>query len=329
MAMVSVIVPVYNVEKYLHRCVDSILAQTFTDFELILVDDGSPDKCGAICDEYAQKDNRIRVIHKENGGPSSARNTGMEIAAGQYYMFCDSDDYVAPQWCERMFNAIRAHPNALVSSDIYKTGHNEDFLIEQEEFADEIMLSDYFSLYKHGISAYTPNKIFDSSIIRKNEIKFNPNCRFSEDVAFVVEYCCYCKEIVYIPQKLYCYNQNDMSLMCRYYDDLFALHLLPFWCRLQLIREEELGEYCDIWLYQFIHLFDNVFDPRNSRPFLKKMLYNQKMMNTKEFRYCLAHAAGKKETSLTISILETHNYYLYWVFCKLAQFKQKILRKKQ
>ena len=89
MPEVSVIVPVYKVEAYLRRCVDSILAQTFTDFELILVDDGSPDNCGAICDEYAEKDNRVRVIHKENGGVSSARNAGLDAAAGNYICFVE------------------------------------------------------------------------------------------------------------------------------------------------------------------------------------------------------------------------------------------------
>ena len=96
MAEVSIIVPVYQVEKYIRQCVDSILAQTFTDFELILVDDGSKDQSGQICDEYARMDTRVKVIHKENGGLSDARNTGMDQASGKYFMFVDSDDYIAP-----------------------------------------------------------------------------------------------------------------------------------------------------------------------------------------------------------------------------------------
>lgn len=92
---ISCIVPVYNVEKYLRRCVDSILAQTFTDFELILVDDGSPDGCPAICDEYAEKDSRVRVIHQENKGVSAARNAGLDMARGEYVCFVDGDDEVS------------------------------------------------------------------------------------------------------------------------------------------------------------------------------------------------------------------------------------------
>lgn len=101
MCEISIIVPIYKVERYLKRCVDSILNQTFTDFELILVDDGSPDNCGRICDEYAEKDNRIYVIHKENGGLSDARNAGLDYATGQYIIFVDSDDFVEPDLLEK------------------------------------------------------------------------------------------------------------------------------------------------------------------------------------------------------------------------------------
>ena len=95
---ISVIVPVYNVEKYLSRCIDSILAQTFTDFELLLIDDGSKDKSGEICDEYANKDNHVKVFHKENGGVSSARNLGLDNAQGEWITFVDSDDFVNSDW---------------------------------------------------------------------------------------------------------------------------------------------------------------------------------------------------------------------------------------
>ena len=101
---ISIIVPVYKVEKYLHKCIDSILAQTFKDFELILVDDGSPDNCGKICDEYAKRDNRIVVVHKENGGQASARNRGIDIARGDYIGFVDSDDWIEADMYEVLYN---------------------------------------------------------------------------------------------------------------------------------------------------------------------------------------------------------------------------------
>ena len=99
MPELSIIVPVYNVALYLNRCVDSILNQTYSDFELLLIDDGSTDISGVICDEYAVSDNRVKVIHKDNGGVSSARNVGINNSQGKYIMFCDSDDFVHPSWC--------------------------------------------------------------------------------------------------------------------------------------------------------------------------------------------------------------------------------------
>lgn len=112
--LVSVIVPVYKVEAYLGRCVDSILSQTHRNLEVILVDDGSPDRCGEICDEYAQKDPRICVIHKENGGLSSARNAGIDIAKGQYLEFVDSDDWIEPDAVESLLSAALQHQAELV-----------------------------------------------------------------------------------------------------------------------------------------------------------------------------------------------------------------------
>lgn len=107
MDLISIIVPVYKVEKYLDRCVESIVSQTYTDLEIILVDDGSPDNCPAVCDAWAEKDSRIRVIHKSNGGLSDARNTGMAVATGGYISFIDSDDWIAPQFYEKLLEAIK------------------------------------------------------------------------------------------------------------------------------------------------------------------------------------------------------------------------------
>ena len=115
--MISVIVPVYKVEPYLHQCVDSILAQTFTDFELILVDDGSPDNCGRICDEYAKQDDRVRVIHQENGGLSAARNAGIDAAKGEYITFIDSDDVVTYNYIEVLYeNMLNNNADVTVCS---------------------------------------------------------------------------------------------------------------------------------------------------------------------------------------------------------------------
>ena len=114
MPHVSVIVPVYNVEEYLRKCIDSIVAQTLKDIEIILVDDGSTDGSGTICDEYASQDKRVRVVHKINGGLSSARNTGIEAASAPFLMFIDSDDWVEPNFCEKPYLAAKNNNADLV-----------------------------------------------------------------------------------------------------------------------------------------------------------------------------------------------------------------------
>lgn len=121
MPKISVIVPVYRVEDHLNRCVSSVLAQTFVDFELILVDDGSPDKCPEMCDAWAEKDNRIKVIHKENGGLSDARNAGLDIAEGEYISFLDSDDYLHPEMLRALCDGLLAHGTAICLCKFAKT----------------------------------------------------------------------------------------------------------------------------------------------------------------------------------------------------------------
>lgn len=322
MPEISVIVPVYKVEHYLHRCVDSILAQTFTDFELILVDDGSPDGCPAICDEYVQRDARVRVIHQRNSGVSAARNAGMDAAYGKYVMFCDSDDSVDAKWCEIMHRAIERNPEAWVVSNIWRVNENEECVAQVTRTQMEENF-DYFQIYKMGLSAYTFNKIYVKEKIERYRFQFDESCGFAEDVAFNVDYAEKCEDIVFINQALYFYQNNPEGIMRRFDSNRFALHLRPFRVRLGLVGKENAAEYCDIWLYQFLNLFDNVFDPRNSMTLPQKLHYNQRMIRSREFWYCLAHASGKNESLLVLKILRTHNYYLFWLFQRLVQLKCK------
>ena len=125
--LISVIVPVYKVERYIHRCVDSILSQTYQNLEIILVNDGSPDKCGQICEEYAQKDSRVIVIHRDNGGLSAARNSGIEACHGDYIGFVDSDDYIHPEMYEQLYKDICKHKTlmAFCHTDVIRNGTSD------------------------------------------------------------------------------------------------------------------------------------------------------------------------------------------------------------
>lgn len=165
---ISVICPVYKAEKYLHRCVDSILAQTFTDFELLLIDDGSPDRSGEICDEYAAKDSRVRVFHKENGGVSSARQCGIDNMTGEYSIHSDPDDWVEPTMLEELYKKAKEDNADMVICDYYLEGKHKTKYIKQEptSLESEQVLRDLFQRL-HGSLC---NKLIRSACYKENNI---------------------------------------------------------------------------------------------------------------------------------------------------------------
>ena len=124
--LISIIVPIYKTEKYLDRCIKSIINQTYKNLEVILVDDGSPDRCGVICDKWAQKDKRIKVIHKENGGVSDSRNAGLDIANGEYIGFVDSDDYIHKDFIKILYNLCKENNSDISVCETFKTDKDED-----------------------------------------------------------------------------------------------------------------------------------------------------------------------------------------------------------
>lgn len=201
--MISIIVPVYKAEKYIHRCVDSILAQSYTDFELLLVDDGSPDNCGAICDEYATQDSRVRVLHKENGGVSSARNLGLDNAKGEWITFVDSDDWVESEFLDKLINGGNA--DLVVGSTVRTSGMKQQL---DDRLYDMKSIPDFLNQYLDNLLMLAPwGKLFRSSIIEDNHIRFNKDIRFGEDTLVVYEYLCHCCIIASVS---YCgYNYLD------------------------------------------------------------------------------------------------------------------------
>lgn len=204
---ISVIVPVYNAEKYLHRCIDSILAQTFTDFELLLIDDGSKDKSGVICDEYAVKDSRVRVFHKGNGGVSSARNVGLEHAEGEWITFADSDDYVEIEW-------LRTFADNLYGVDIVVSGIRFISQGEKRELGVELRgnVSDALIFLKtHSIFGYLFNKCFRREYIKNNKLLFDEAIIFKEDEEFFLRYMTKISKIYCLKEAYYNYIYPDFS----------------------------------------------------------------------------------------------------------------------
>lgn len=220
--LVSIIVPVYNVEKYLRRCVDSILAQTFTDFELILVDDGSPDNCPAICDEYAEKDSRVRVIHKENGGVSAARNSGLEISCGEYIAFCDSDDYWDIDFLSELLSCMKTNnADVVVSGCKAMDNAGKIWHYARRPTCTEKISSDterfHFLVFgilggKYGWEVWS--RLFRREIIETHHIRFCTICEnYAEDMGFVLEYSLYAKVCCSIDYCGYNYYLREDSMM--------------------------------------------------------------------------------------------------------------------
>lgn len=222
MPEISIIVPVYNTEKYLHRCIDSILAQTFTDFELILVDDGSPDRCPQICDEYAENDCRVRVIHQENSGVSKARNTALGIMTGVFVTFCDSDDYYTEDWLEVLLVAMKKHSADMVIGNYTAVSNSEEIIRKTEHetgvYVFESLTQNIEYCYnkilgnKHGWEVWT--RLFRADCTLINNIRFCETCKnFAEDLGFTVEYVLHCKKIISIDHSGYQYLHREGSMM--------------------------------------------------------------------------------------------------------------------
>lgn len=210
--MVSIIVPVYKVEKYLRECVDSILAQTYKDIEVILVDDGSPDGSPAICDEYAKKDTRVRVVHKENGGLSSARNAGIDIAKGEYIAFCDSDDYIDADMIEILASVAEEHRADFVGCESVVLDSKGNILpIYHSETDKKTFKPTEFlrSLFYDRSDCSVCNKLFLRSTIGESRFVKGRN---NEDIIFLSEIIHRCQTIIQINKPFYHYRVTEGSI---------------------------------------------------------------------------------------------------------------------
>ena len=180
---ISVIVPVYKVEPYLRECVDSIINQTYQNLEIILVDDGSPDNCGAICDEYAAKDSRVRVIHKENGGVSSARNAGIEAATGSYIGFVDSDDWIEPDMYENLLESLQRENAEIAAPITFYDPSTRQSVLSGEQLLRSIFRvitkqSKWFDSYGFWANLYPVTLV--------KETPFDPDMAIGEDFCFLI-----------------------------------------------------------------------------------------------------------------------------------------------
>ncbi len=221
--LISVIVPVYNVEQYLKQCVNSIRNQTYRNIEIILVDDGSPDNCGELCDQFKQKDCRIKVLHQENAGVSVARNNGMTIAGGKYIAFVDGDDYIEDTMYEKMLSAIGNRPIVFSRFSYeydgktqYRFESNLELLIERpydykyytDEKKNQVVDS---KLICDRVFGSVCRSLFLRNIIVNHKITFSTGLKIAEDRLFLMEYLLYCERAAIVDEYLYHYRMTNSA----------------------------------------------------------------------------------------------------------------------
>lgn len=214
MPRISIIVPVYKVEPYLRRCVDSILAQTFADFELILVDDGSPDRCGAICDEYAAADSRVHVIHQKNGGLSAARNAGIDWvfanSDSQWLTFVDSDDWVHPEYLYQLYTAAKEHSTLISMCSLHEMKLREEYA-ESIPYKSEALAPREAYIHKSkGVAAFACGRLYHKEHCFM-DIRF-PVGRQWEDLATIYKILWNVPRVAVVNGDLYYYYVNPMGI---------------------------------------------------------------------------------------------------------------------
>ena len=248
MAAVSVIVPVYNVENYLERCLESILAQSFTDFELILVDDGSTDGSGSICDEFAKIDQRISVLHQINQGVSVARNRGIAESRGKWISFIDSDDYILPDYLQVLYLGTLKSDTDMVMTGIKHIFENDSQREVVREWPEIVVRKDNLDvLYEKSILQYQKGpviKLFKNEIIKENGLCFNERLSRGEDALFVYQYLLHAKIVSVVPGANYVYYKRGGSLMSQQLAS-FESELYAYECMkpiiLQLLCQAEIN----------------------------------------------------------------------------------------
>ena len=210
----SIIVPAYNAEKYINACVNSILASTFHNFELILINDGSTDCTPILCDELALRDNRIHVIHTENRGVSMARNLGIENAAGEYIGFVDADDLVSPDMFYTLVSSMK--PDVSLSACLFQQNTRAYMLFETPTHTCAVIYDQVESakaIIQGRYGPYLFNKLYRKSILNSHDIRFRPGNHVAEDLLFNADYLRHCKSAAFTPHKLYGYVITEGSVM--------------------------------------------------------------------------------------------------------------------
>ena len=225
----SVIIPVYKAQQFIAKCIESVLNQTFSDFELLLIDDGSPDLSGEICDKYALSDNRINVIHQKNQGVSAARNNGLDKACGEFIIFIDSDDWIEPLFFETYFEELKNYPSQLIYQGFINDLKDKTTYLElpNKRYKGSEITEALFEVEYRECLGGACNKIFHRSIIEDHKIRFSPSLSYGEDKIFTLQYSMNINSITLLSKCYYHYNRTlENSLSSVHHSSEELIHLI-------------------------------------------------------------------------------------------------------
>ena len=324
--LLSIIIPVYNVEKYLEKCIDSIINQTYTNLEIILVDDGSTDNCGNICDEYAKKDNRIKLIHKENGGTSDARNEGLKISTGEYIGFVDSDDYIEPNMYEEMINNIKKNNADIVICSYNNTNNkkrqrkvnkkrysyinnDEIEIINKEEAVSKLFFDD-------SCRGFLWNKLYKRDMLYNDKklILFDDNIKILEDLLYNYIVFQNADRVVFNHNRFYNYVQREdsalhlgYSLTNKTFFYLMALDKLIQTVNDEKIRDKLKRDYCTeaTYVYYYLTKYSTINKDTTDKLKKAKKKYKKDIQNSKYLK------ASKKIKTTLCYYFPPILYYIY------------------
>lgn len=213
--MITVIIPIYNSSKYLNKCIRSVLEQTYSDFELLLINDGSTDNSCEICNDWVEKDHRVKYFYKNNSGASSARNYGLNMAQGEWIIFIDSDDFVLPEYLADLYKVVKDNPciDLCISGLlIYRNGEKSQSICFQNSIYSSKDYSQLFAKLKIHKFGYSVGKLYKMSIIAEHNIRFDDNICIAEDSIFMMNYILKCSQIAFIDKCNYIYRVHANSL---------------------------------------------------------------------------------------------------------------------
>ncbi len=302
--LITVIVPVYNVEKYLSRCVDSIINQTYSNLEIFLVDDGSPDKCGKICDDYAKKDQRIKVIHKQNGGLSDARNVALDVATGSYITFVDSDDYIALDMIENLYNDLKKY-DAEIATCSYQSFYekienkgqveNKKTMVYNNEEALEDML------YQKSCTTSAWGKLYKKELF--NKIRY-PKGKICEDLDTTYLLFSKANKITISENKKYFYLQRKDSIINSKFN-IKRMDALEF--------AEKETEYIKKYHKKIIKSAEN-------REFMEAIFILDKLPQKKEYKKYRSKLKNTIQKLKSVVLLDTKSKRIYRFYALLSYF---------